>query len=136
MSYLDQITKMEEQSESIFENVTREDLKTAAEMFIYLNTCPHTESLKVWFKGRYKFLCELFQTKPPKQIILTLNRMMKWDPTKNTDAVAEKLFIKIAELLSLQFEGLQSILPGGNIESGGGNNYVSKSEGKACKLRN
>ena len=36
--------------------------------------------------------------------------------TINTDIVAEKLFIKITELLSLKYEQIQSVLPGGNSD--------------------
>ena len=58
-------------SELILENITSEDLKNGAEMFIYLNYCPG--NLKSWFV----FYKDLFQNQSPAQIMLTLNRMMK-----------------------------------------------------------
>ena len=58
-------------SELILENITTEDLKNGAEMFVYLNYCPG--NLKSWFV----FYKDLFQNQSPAQIMLTLNRMMK-----------------------------------------------------------
>ena len=58
-------------SDERFNNMTAEDLKTAAEMFIYLNTCPDS-----WFKSWSSFYRDLFLTKPADQIILTRRRSL------------------------------------------------------------
>ena len=55
-----------------FQNITNETLKTAAEILIYLNSCPGP--LKSWFV----FYKDLFENQPKDQIILTLNRMIKF----------------------------------------------------------
>ena len=69
--------------------MTNKELKTAAEMFLYLNMCPPT--IKPWLV----FYKELFQTQSPDQIILTLNRLMKGTKTAQTEhfaRIAETLF--------------------------------------------
>ena len=92
-----------------FEKIGEENLRTAAEIFIYLNTCP--ESLKSWFL----FYQDLFYNKSPNQIILTLNRMMKSKRTSETEnflLIAETVFKKASTLLSLKYEEIQSLNPG------------------------
>ena len=60
-----------ESSEQINDNKTNEDLKIAAEMFLYLFMCP--ETIKPWTV----FYKDLFLTQSPDQkIILTLNRVL------------------------------------------------------------
>ena len=66
-------------SDERFNNMTAEDLKTAAEMFIYLNMCP--EAIKPWIV----FYKEIFENESPDQIILTLNRMMKGTRTPQNE---------------------------------------------------
>ena len=75
-------------SELILENITSEDLKNGAEMFIYLNYCPG--NLKSWFV----FYKDLFQNQSPSQIMLTLNRMMKVATTPRN-----KFFKNLAHML-------------------------------------
>ena len=74
-----------------FENVTVKNLQLAGEIFIYFNTCP--KSWKPWFK----FYDDLFQTKSPSQILLTLNRLFKTDTINTPDSedlktVVQKIF--------------------------------------------
>ena len=91
-------------SEQILETLTNEDLKNAAEMFLYLNTCPD-----LWFKSWASFYKDLFLAQPPDKIILTLNRMTKYR-TKDGKQRAEKLLQRIKILLSLKFEEIQRLL--------------------------
>ena len=77
-----------ESSQQINDTLTNEDLRTAGEMFLYLIMCPDT--IKPWIL----FYKDLFQTKSPDQIILTLNRFMRGTKTSQTEH-----FAKIAEAL-------------------------------------
>lgn len=100
----------------IMKNITRENLKTAAEMFIYLCTCPGNNGewkMENWFKSWYTFYSYLFQKQSTYQIILTLNRMMKSSLPQNKDGklMAETIFKKLSPLLSLKYEEIQSMLP-------------------------
>ena len=95
-------------SEQRFKNTTVRHLEKAAEMFIYLNSCPGSGSLKLWFKSWSSFYDDLFRTKPPDEIILTLNRMMK---NKSLEGEGPKLFRKTAALLSLKYEKIQNMFP-------------------------
>ena len=98
-----------ESTERILETLTNEELRTAAEMFTYLNTCPDS-----WYMSWSSFYRDLFLTKPADQIILTLNRMMKTPKTsQNKDDIlgAEKLFNRTASVLSLKFREMPSSLP-------------------------
>ena len=90
-----------------FENMTEEDLKATAEIFIYMNTCP----LKDWFAPWLAFYNNLFRTKSPYHIILTLNRLMKSSDI-NFRTINEKLFKRAATLLSLKFHEIKRVLPG------------------------
>ena len=104
--------------ELTYPNVTKKDLTTAAELFIYLNICPdkiHTDktlsNLQQWFKSWFIFYNDLFQTQTPYHIILTLNRIIKSSRLQETKDV--KLFKKAASLFSLKYEEIQRMLPGG-----------------------
>ena len=88
------------------EALTNEELQTAAEMFIYLNSCPTK-----WSKSWSSFYKDLFLTQPTNQIILTLNRMMKTKSSEDDKLRAEKLMKRTSNLLSLNFERIQSLLP-------------------------
>ena len=59
-----------ESSDQINDILTNEELKTAAEMFLYLTMCPN--DVKPWIV----FYKDLFLTQSPDQIILTLNRLI------------------------------------------------------------
>ena len=98
-----------ESTEVRFENIGRENLKTAAEIYIYLNTCP--DSLKPWFL----FYHDLFHDQEPNQIILTLNRMMKSRRTSENENflnIAKTVFKEASTILSLKYEEIQSLNPG------------------------
>ena len=95
-----------ESSEYINDTLTNEELKTAAEMFLYLNTCPSL------FKSWILFYEDLFLTQSADKMILTLNRMMKTETLHDKDGKlrAKKLLQRTAQLLSLQFEGIGNFL--------------------------
>ena len=93
-------------------NMTVEEMKIAAEMFMYLNTCPG--NLKSWFV----FYKDLFETKAPDEIILTLNRIVlstKRHQMKNDyHKMAIKFLKKTSILLDLKYEDIQKLFTGGN----------------------
>ena len=60
-------------TEEINKNISIDDLKTAADMFFYLNSRSYL--LREWFS----FYSDLFNKKSAYQIILTLNRILKVD---------------------------------------------------------
>jgi len=82
-----------ESSEQISDTLKNEELKTAAEMFVYLITCPNA------LKQSIIFYENLFQTQSPDQIILTLNRLKK-DPnsvhfTKIAKPLSKRMKLKL-----------------------------------------
>ena len=99
---LDQVKAVEqmlqiEPSEQINDTLTREELRTAGEMFLYLNMCP--DEIKPWIV----FYKDLFQTQSPDQIILTLNRLMKGPRTQTNEhfkELAEMLLKRIFSFLT------------------------------------
>ena len=95
-----------ESTEQINDNLTHEELKTAAEMFLYLNTCPSL------FKSWILFYEDLFLTQSANKIILTLNRMMKTETSHDKDGKlrAKKLLQRAAQLLSLQYEDIGNFI--------------------------
>ena len=102
-----------ESSDQVIETMTNEELKSAAEMFIYLIMCP--EAIVPWFT----YYNDLFLTKSVDQIILSLNRIMKTKSTQNMDAkVAENLLKRISNSMLLQFERIQNLLPVKNLRNG------------------
>ena len=88
-------------SEKIFGNMTTGDLKTAAEMFIYLITCSSDSPLL------FKFYKDLL-LKQPDQILLTLNRIMKLsnDTAFNKDLklISQKIFMKVTEKILKDYD--------------------------------
>ena len=62
-----------------YKNMTTKDLQIAAEMFLYLNSCP--EILKPWIV----FYKDLFGNQPANVIVLTLNRMLKADNSSKNE---------------------------------------------------
>ena len=105
---LDQVKAVEqmlqiESSEQINDTLTREELRTAGEMFLYLNMCP--DEIKPWIV----FYKDLFQTQSPDQIILTLNRLMKGSRTQTNEH-----FKELAEML---LKRILSFLPRGKAEN-------------------
>ena len=105
-----------ESSDDRLQNMTYESLKTAGEIFIYLNIHPG-ETLKPWFD----FFKDLFQTQSPDKIVLTLNRIMKGPQNKygygsgDNEAIqiiTKMLFMRITDFFSLMYKELQTLLPG------------------------
>ena len=102
---LSQVSRVEQKlrvvsSDEIIASLSKEDLKIAAEMFLYLNFCPN-----LWFRLWSSFYRDLFLTQSADQIILTLNRMMKTMETHNNEdgsIMVKKLQTKIASKLSLR----------------------------------
>ena len=64
---------VENNQDKKLENMTAKTLKTAAEMYIFLNTCPGTEATRYWFQTWYHFYEKLFHNESPSKVILTLN---------------------------------------------------------------
>ena len=97
-------------SEVLFKNMTKENLITAAEMFIYLNTCPFDGDLQRWFLSWYNFYIDLFKYRPKDEIILTLSRLMnnRHSISSNVQIWNEKLFQKSAIILSLKYDALNN----------------------------
>ena len=102
-----------EPSEKKNENITSEELETAAKMFIFLNSCPFDDNSVEWFKSWALFYKDLFRTQSPDQIILTLNRMMKikTPQDKNGKGRVKKLLQKTATFMSLQFDRIRNFIP-------------------------
>ena len=70
-------------SELRFENMTRKDLTTAAEMFIFLTMCPGVYNkelpaggLKRRFIAWFTFYEDLLKNQSPDKILLTLNLLL------------------------------------------------------------
>ena len=85
------------------DNVTYETLKTAGEMFIYLNYCP----------DRLLPLMEhILKNEKPKDIILALTSIKKY-PKVSTKESSEKIMRKVLERMNLlQYENFQIITKG------------------------
>ena len=120
---------------------TADQLKSAAEMFIYLNICPGTfgsdslNYMEQWFKSWFTFYQDLFKTQNPSHIIITLNRLMK---NKSDRVINQKLFKKAATLFSLKYEIFQNMLHGGakNASLEGDQEVISNPEktGEYCRV--
>ena len=96
-----------ETSESVIENMSREHLKAAFEMFLYLDV-ETTTSTETWLK----FFGKLFETQSAAHIVLTLNRMMRKSENNSMFIVHEKLFRKATTLFKLKNQEIQSFMPG------------------------
>ena len=93
-------------SDKIYKNFTAQELEVPAMMYLYLNTCPGI--YRPWFA----FYKNLFETQSPNKIILTLNRLMKGTITpqnKFLKGLAQNIFRRLASLLSLRYEEIQSM---------------------------
>ena len=93
---------------TIHRNMTMMLLEKAAEVFLYMNTCPDT--VKPWIK----FYTDLFKNHPIDIILLTLNRLSKeFTPLeKDLKDVAMRVFKKATRSLSLKYPEIQSLSPG------------------------
>ena len=105
-----------------FDNITTEDLKTAAEIFIYLDYCP--------LNLLYAFYRDLFENQPLNQIILTLNRLSKLESGKYNN-LNRKLLEKTVKLSELKYKEIQNMIPGisRNNASSGYNTSFLKNKG-------
>ena len=84
-------------------------LENVAKMFLYVYSCP--DILKPWFN----FYSDLFQNQSPQQMLLTLNRMIKNNGNSNSKdsrAIAKKLFMEATDLMSLKYNDIQRMIPG------------------------
>ena len=102
-------------TEPIFQNMTVIDLKKAAEFFIFLNVCPYTPTSKSSFILWADFYANLFGAQSPDHIILTLNRLKEVGNNPNIvflKIIAQNLLNRIAQMLSLKYEDIISMLPG------------------------
>ena len=98
----------------IFTNMTEAKLKTAAEMYFYIFSCPG-DSL-TWFK----FYTDLIQNKPPDQIVLTLNRILKAENTaqnRGLKKIAQTLFNVIATNSSFKYQEIKEMTQGSENSS-------------------
>ena len=103
-------------------DVTESTLKTAAEMFLYLNSCP--DDLRSWFV----FYEDLLQKKPIEVILLQLNRILKGGYSQNNKklkTIAKKVFERVTTLFSFKYEQIQNISQGlgDSTWNGGSNNF-------------
>ena len=124
-----------ESSDVRFENITRSDLKIAAEIFVYLKACPepgNNDAMQTWYTSWSSFFEDLFNTHSIGKIILTLNRIMKTDGCE--DGKVKKLLKRVANYSSLKYEEIQSIKAGhtsDNLVSGKENHQeLNNLEGK------
>ena len=92
-----------ESSEQIYNTLSNEELKTAAEMFLYLNSCP-PDSSSTWLF----FYENLFLYQPLDHIMLTLNRIIHSETPQDKDIDAklwtEKLRLRTKRSLLPQKE--------------------------------
>ena len=104
---VEQMLKIES-SDKIINSFTNEGLKTAAEVFLYLISCPDE-----LFKSLSLFYKDLFLTQPADQIILTLNRMTKSKTSQDQGGKlrAEKLLQRLTKIFPIKLEEIESLLP-------------------------
>ena len=105
--------------ENILENMDNTTLKHAADMFVYLNSCP--QSIKSWIL-LYK---DLIDVSNRDVLVLTLNRILKAESIDRNDEfkdIAKSILEKVQIDLSLQYKEILNInngkiesMPGGNI---------------------
>ena len=88
------------------EIVSNETLKSAVEMFTYLNYCPAS------FNKFFSFSKYLFETGTPKQIILAMIEIMK--TSQNAAKIGKvELFPRVMNIFNLfQYEQIQKITKG------------------------
>ena len=142
LEYPDPVTILERslktnRSEQRLDNITRQQLETAGKIIIYLHTCPgkirlgidSNNGVEQWFKTWFLFYQDLFQTKAPHFIILTLNRMAQNDERFKID---QTLLERAATLLKLRYKENQRLLTGRDINNlSGGHDIINMfKEGK------
>ena len=90
-------------------DVTDSTLKTAAQMFLYLNSCP--DDLRSWFL----FYEDLLSKKSLEVILLQLNRILKGGYSQNNKklkTIAKKVFERVTTLFSSKYKEIQNISQG------------------------
>ena len=90
-------------------DVTDSTLKTAADMFLYLNSCP--DDLRSWFL----FYEDLLSKKSLEVILLQLNRILKGGYSQNNKklkTIAKKVFERVTTLFSSKYKEIQNISQG------------------------
>ena len=83
-------------SDEVLENVTKENLKIAGDMFIYQNFCVLSSLHWLIF---YK---DLVLNQSPETIILTLNRLLKAVKSKSDYEIARNLLTKIETIFAVE----------------------------------
>ena len=129
---MSQVTRVEERleinsTEQLIESLNPEDLNSAAEMFIYLTTCPAT--LKPWFV----FFRELIQTKSPTQIILALNRVISVSTIPKNDFfknVSKIIFNQMKLKFDLKYDHFKTFYRETNVASMGLEDKIFTEKGK------
>ena len=104
------------------ENLTVKEIKDAAEMFIYLQICPgklfdvskfdnSMPNIGEQYKSWFIFYRELFTTRSPNEIILTINRLINSQIEDDKKFIHRKLLKRISSLMNLKYEDIQRITP-------------------------
>ena len=110
-------------SDLTFNNMTSEKLKTAAEIFMYLNSC----SLDLI--PLINFFKDLLMNKSPDIILLTLNRFLKVRETsdnKNFKMVLQKIFNTTFDVFSKDYSKWKNMTweQAGNLALNGGEHKI------------
>ena len=85
---------------TLFANLTRETAKTGFDIYEFLKLCPNRVLNSPWLR----FFQELFQLSTVKDMLVTLNRLLKKAEAKDDPiyyAIARKLLINLESRLSL-----------------------------------
>ena len=95
------------------ENITGEDLETAANVYAYFISCPN--DWQAWFD----FFNDLLKSEKLGHILLTLNRLLKADNDKiihrkYIKAAVRKIIEKITSLISLKHRQIPNRAQGNN----------------------
>ena len=108
-------------SESVSENMPRQHLNSASEMFLYLYLSVDSTTT-MWMN----FFGNLFETQSATQIILTLNRMMRKTKGMSIYTVNEKLFKKSTILFKLKYPEILGFMLGRykNISSTASRSFI------------
>ena len=109
---------------SVFKNISREQLRTAHELLIYLIITKPESTTGMWLE----FFRNLFENESANHIILTLNRIMRKSENKSNYKINEKLFRKATTLLKLNNQEIQSLMPGEskNVTTMGAKSLIMK----------
>ena len=99
-------------SKEIQKNITKETLKDAAEMFLYLNLCTKSTMFQ-WIQ----FYSNLLKNASPDMIVIALNRILVAAKLSGEEAsVGTKVFKYVAMKLSLQYHIVDQLTSMTNID--------------------